>query len=81
MAELCFHRFVHFGCVPVAVTTIPDVVNPIRHERFLGCSRMGGGQKSPLPKICPTYPTMVKLGTFLPYLKKIQKYKNHVTDF
>ena len=26
-----------------------------------------------LPKICHTYPTMMKLGTVIPYLKKIQK--------
>ena len=33
----------------------------------------GGGQKVPLPKICHTHPTMMKLGTVIPYLKKIQK--------
>ena len=27
----------------------------------------------PLPNICHTYPTMMKLGTGRPYLKKIQK--------
>ena len=26
-----------------------------------------------------TYPTMMKLGTVIPYLKKIQKYMNHLT--
>ena len=31
------------------------------------------GQKAPLTKICHTYPIMVKLGTVIPYLKKIQK--------
>ena len=33
----------------------------------------GGGQKAtpPIPKICQTYPTMMKLGTVIPYLKKI----------
>ena len=35
---------------------------------------MGGGAKRPpLPKICHTYPTMMKLGTVIPYLKKVQK--------
>ena len=29
----------------------------------------GGGKKAPLPKICHTYPTMMKLGTVKPYLK------------
>ena len=36
-----------------------------------GCG--GGGTKSPpLPKICHTYCTMMKLGTVVPNLKKIQ---------
>ena len=30
-------------------------------------------EKEPLPKICRTYPTMMKLGTVIPYLKKIKK--------
>ena len=38
------------------------------------------GQKGHLPKICHTYPTMIKLGTVIPYIKKIQKiYELHVT--
>ena len=48
----------------------------IQDGLFRGCSRMGegGGQKGPpLPKICHTYSTMIKLGTDIPYLKKIQK--------
>ena len=32
-----------------------------------------GGKKAPLPKICRIYPTMIKLGTVIPYLKNIQK--------
>ena len=36
--------------------------------------RGGGWQKGPpLPKICHTYPTKMKPGTVIPYLKKIQK--------
>ena len=31
----------------------------------------GGGSKAPLLKICHTYPTMMNLGTVMPYLKKI----------
>ena len=53
-----------------------DDLNLIQDGLFQGCSRMGGGQKippPPLPKICHTYPTMIKLGTVIPYLKKIQK--------
>ena len=34
----------------------------------------GWRQKGPLfPKKCHTYPTMMKLGTVVPYLKKIQQ--------
>ena len=34
----------------------------------------GWGAKRPsLPKICHTYPKMMKLGISMPYLKKIQK--------
>ena len=48
--------------------------NPIQDGHFRGCSRMGGGGGKPLlPKICHKYPTMMKLGTVIPYLKKIQK--------
>ena len=35
----------------------------------------GGGQKGPLPKICDTYPTTMKPGTVVPYIKKIQNNK------
>ena len=39
------------------------------------------GQKGLLPKICQTYPAMMKPSTVIPYLKKIQKYLNHVAHF
>ena len=51
-------------------------LNPIQDGFFRGCSRMGGGQ------ICHTYPTMMKLGTVILYLKKFQKlYKSSDTPF
>ena len=41
---------------------------------FGAAHRKGGGAKRPpLPNICHTYPTMIKLGTVIPYLKEIQK--------
>ena len=41
---------------------------------FFGTADGWGGKKPPpLPKICYTYPTMMKLGTVIPYLKKFQK--------
>ena len=40
----------------------------------------GGAKRPPLPKICHIYPTMMKLGTVIPYLRKIQKmYKSRDT--
>ena len=40
----------------------------------------GGGGGDHLPKICRTYPTMIKLGTVILYLKKNQKiYKSRDT--
>ena len=52
-----------------------EFLNPIQDGHFWGCSRMGGdggggggggpGQKDPtLPKICHTYPTMMKLDSY-----------------
>ena len=39
------------------------MINPIQDGHFQGRSRMGG-QKGPLSKICHTYPTMMKLGSY-----------------
>ena len=40
----------------------------------------GGAKRPPLRKICLTYPNTMKLGTVIPYLKKIQKkYKSRDT--
>ena len=45
-----------------------------------GGRERGGGQKKTLPKICHTYPTVMKLVTVVAYLKKIKKiYKSCVT--
>ena len=44
--------------------------NPIQMGLF-GAAH-GWGAKKP-PRICCTYPTVMKLDTVLPYLKKIQK--------
>ena len=47
-------------------------VNPIQDALFSGLLTDGGGQKGPpLPKICLTHATMMKLGTVIPYPKKI----------
>ena len=51
-----------------------NTFNPVQDGIFLGCSRMGWGiaKRPHLPKICCTYPTMMKHGTVIPYLKEIQ---------
>ena len=53
-----------------------SLLKPIQDGHFRGCSRIGegaGAKRSTLPKICDINPTVMKLGTVIPYLKKIQK--------
>ena len=40
---------------------------------FRGYSRIGGSKRHPAPKICHTYPRIMKLSTIVPCIKKIQK--------
>ena len=48
--------------------------NPIQAFSILLTDGVRGVTKTPpIPKICHTYPAMMKLGTVIPYLKKIQK--------
>ena len=55
-------------------------LNLIQDGLFRGCSWMEGGQKGHPSLKCHTYPTMMKLGTVIPYLNKIQKiYKSRDT--
>ena len=56
-------------------TPVPEsFFNPIQDGLFGAAHGWGEGQKGPhLPKICRTYATMMKLGTIIPYPKKIQK--------
>ena len=47
---------------------------------LFGAAHGWGAKRLPLPKICHTYPTKMKLGTVIPYLKKIKKiYKSRDT--
>ena len=50
----------------------PFASKPIQGGPFRDCSRTGSSQKG-LPKICYTFPILMKLGTVIPYLRKIQK--------
>ena len=71
------------GLIIVRIEFDVSFFNPIQDGLFRGCSRMGGGLFGPpLSKIRHTYPTMMKLGTVIPYLRKIQKmYKSRDTYF
>ena len=40
---------------------------------LFGAAHVWWAKKAPLPKICHTYPTIMTLGTAIPYLKKTQK--------
>ena len=40
---------------------------------IFGAAHGWGRQKGPFPKICHTYPIIMKLGTVIPYLKAIEK--------
>ena len=46
---------------------------------IFGAAHGWGDKKASLPNVCHTYPAMKKLSKVIPYLKKIQKYINHVT--
>ena len=49
-----------------------DNFNSIQDGPFRSSSRAGGPKRPPLPKICHTYSTMMKLCTLIPYKKKNQ---------
>ena len=48
-------------------------VSNIQNGLFEGCSQIGGAKRPPLPKICHTCPAMMKLGTIMLYIERIQK--------
>ena len=58
------------------------IFNPIQDGPFRGSSRMRRSKKASVSKICHTNVTIIKLGTAIPYLKKIQNiYKSCDTVF
>ena len=69
----------------MSMLAIYKYINPIQDEPFRGSLRVrgeGAAKRPPFHKICHTYPTMMKLGELIPYLKKIQKiYKLLDTPF
>ena len=74
------HSLTYAWCV--GLQEAGTIFNPIKDGPLQGCSWMGGAKMPTLPKICHTYPTMMKFGTVIPHLKKIQKiYKLRDTSF
>ena len=54
-------------------TVNEKILTLFRMDIFEAAHGWGGAKKVPLPKIFHTYPTMMKLGKVIPYLKKIKK--------
>ena len=52
---------------------ISGICSTLFRMGIFGAADGWGGQERPLPKICHTYPTVMKLGTVIPYIKKIRK--------
>ena len=78
----CFNcrAIVAFLKIPFAPSTTVFFINLVLNLKDLKLLLTILTLKCPLPKICHTYPTMMKLGTVIPYLKKFQKYMNHMTN-
>ena len=82
-----FFHFSNFSKIIVCPSQLLQIINPIEDVQFWGCLRMregevGDAKRHPplLYKICHRYPTMMKLGTVIPHLKKFQKtYKSRDT--
>ena len=75
---LLFNHHIWFLALPIM--NLMAVCSPIQDGPFRNSLRIGRWAKRlPLPKICHTYPTMMKR-TVIPYLKKIKKtYKSRDT--
>ena len=63
----------HWKSANISISRKRDcILTPFRMGLFGGCSRMGGGKKAPSLKSV-THPRLMRLGTVIPYLQKIQK--------
>ena len=84
-APHCLKRAVHLiarnSCVKFYtffIFLIFLLFEPYSGWAFSGLLTDGGAKRPPLPKICQTYPTMMKLGKVILYLKRPKNYMNHV---
>ena len=66
LVSLVSENLLGFTCV------VSLMFNTIQDGPFRGCPRMGVQKSPPLPKFLHTYPTMMRLGTVILYLRNIQ---------
>ena len=59
--------------MPETIDEISESILTLFRMGFFGAAQVWGGFLAPLLKIRHTNPTMMKLGTVTPYLRKIQK--------
>ena len=57
----------------ITILTRKTTLTLFRMGIFGAARGWGGPKRTPLPKICHISPTMMRIGTLISYLKKIQK--------
>ena len=63
--------------LPLWTSVVSCCLTLFRIDLFRG-SHEWGAKMPPFPKTCHTYPRMIKVGTVISHLRKIQKYIDHV---
>ena len=71
-----FYKYLYGFSAPMIQEVFTKISLTLFRMGFFGAAHGwwgGGGKKARLLKICHAYPTIVKPGIVIPYLKKIQK--------
>ena len=70
-----FYKYLYGFSAPMIQEVFTKISLTLFRMGFFGAAHgwWGGGKKARSLKICHTYPTIVKPGIVIPYLKKIQK--------
>ena len=71
--ELLLVKLHAYGFSIVSLRLIHSYLTLLKMGIYGAVHEWRGAKKAPLPKICHTYPAMMKFGTVIPYLKKIHK--------
>ena len=77
--NICSQLFVNTFLQMILTVSYNIAVLTLSRMGISGAAHWWGPKNAHLLKICHRYPTMMKLGTAIPYLKKIQKYIIHMT--